>query len=87
MTKTTYAARMPSFLVVYDRSQARTLEMRRFEQDEHQQAVHTRHERELQELDNPEIEVVLFEAASEEDLRRTHGRYFDLAAEIASRKL
>lgn len=87
MTRTTYPSAMPSFLVVYDRSQARTLELRRFEEGEREQAAAVRNERELRELGNPQIEVVVFEAESEADLRRTHARYFDLAAEIASREL
>lgn len=87
MTLTTYAPPMALFVVVYDRSRARTIELRQFDADGERVALELWRQRELDHLDDPDIEVVLLDAASEDDLRRTHGRYFDLGEEIAKRRL
>lgn len=82
-----YPQHMALFLVVYDRSRAHTVDLVRYEASQRRSALQARNDRELQELENPEIEVVILEADSEDDLRRTHARYFDLAEEIATREL
>lgn len=87
MTVTTYAPPMAIFVVVYDRSRARTLEMRQFAASGEDAALEFWRQRELDHLGDLDIEVVLLDAESEADLRRTHARYFDLASEIASREL
>lgn len=67
---------MKHFLIVYQRSKRTTLEMKIFE-DGHQLAADAeRLEREIQYRANPDIEVVVIDAPSEEHLRYTHGRYF-----------
>lgn len=87
MTIPTYAPPMPLFVVVYDRRRAQTRELLRFDAERSEVALSEWRRREHAELGNPDIEVVLFEAESEEDLRRTHARYFDLGEEIARREL
>lgn len=87
MSVTIYADGMALFLVVYDRSRARTVEFLRFNESDRAEATRARNEREFREVGNPEIEVLVLEADTEDDLRRTHGRYFDLGEEIAKRRL
>lgn len=77
---------MPHFLMVYDRGAGQILELTEFEEDQRDEAMAERDAREEAELENADIEVVLFGAESEAALRKTHARYFDLAGEIASRK-
>lgn len=87
MTRSAYAVQMPLFLIVYDRPRGRTIDFVQFDEAERDLAVAARNEREQRELDNPQVEVVILEAESEDDLRRTHGRYFHFAREIARREL
>ena len=78
---------MPHFLLVYDQRDQRILELKEFGEDDRDIAMRAREEREEAELGNQHIEVVLFGAASEAALRRTHARYFQTVSEIASRGL
>jgi hypothetical protein len=72
------------FLIEYDRSLGQVVTFITFADSEREQADECRLEKEL-ELNHlgTEREVVLLEAASEEDLRRTHRRYFEDLAELA----
>ena len=74
---------MSHFLLVYDRT-AGTL-VRQQEYDTSEAAMQARFAAEDEFAGRPEIEVVSISAASEEELRRTHGRYFLTLDELAAR--
>lgn len=65
---------MKLFLLTYDRSRQKLVDIREFDPGEYEDA--NRHLLET-ELAHPTWEVVLLEAPSREALRRTHGRYFE----------
>jgi hypothetical protein len=71
------------FLLVYDQKASRLLELREFAstRDAHRE----RRARELANLRDRNVEVVVLTADSEEALRRTHGRYFSSAGELIQR--
>jgi hypothetical protein len=75
------------FLIDYDRSQGRLIELRVFDDASGLEASDARLELELT-LSRRGIkrEVVLLQAASEADLRRTHRRYFESFAELIEPK-
>lgn len=75
---------MRYFLLVYDQRAGRLLELVEFGPEERAEALRRRFEREELELGSPSIEVVVLGAASQDALRRTHGRYFHTAAELAA---
>lgn len=70
------------FLLQYDRSRGKLVEMRTFK--DWKEAYEARLDLELR-LNRPGIrnEVVLLEAPDEAALRRTHGRYFYSVTELA----
>jgi hypothetical protein len=72
------------FLIEYDRSRGLLTTFRAFDDDARRDADDARLELELS-LSRRKIEreVVLLEAATEDDLRRTHRRYFEGLAELA----
>ena len=68
------------FLITYDRSKLRLVDMEKYRDGE--KAVDLYSEREHQYADRPHIEVVLLGADSERDIRVTHPLYFrDFEAE------
>jgi len=67
---------MIDVVVVYDRATASMLEEIIFV-DDPQAAFEKRLERELTHRKNPQVEVVLLNARSREDLKISHARYFD----------
>lgn len=71
------------FLIEYNHGQGRVLTLRTFDKLEQRKAEEERLEMEL-DLPRRGIthEVVLFEAATEADLRRTHRRYFEDLADL-----
>lgn len=71
------------FLIEYNRRQGQIVTFRAFDKSEQQKAEEERLEMEL-DLNRRGIvhEVVLFEAATEADLRRTHRRYFEDLADL-----
>lgn len=71
------------FLIEYDRDRGQIVSFRSFEDAERRKADDSRllMELELNRL-GKEREVVLLEAATEEDLRLTHRRYFEGLAEL-----
>jgi hypothetical protein len=73
---------MKIFLIVYDRQAGRVVEMREFAPDDRHLAES---EQGRLEREKPGAEVVLLQAADEEALRRTHGRYFADLAELLKR--
>lgn len=62
------------FLLTYDRSERRLVNMERFHNGK--KAVDTYGEREREYADRPQIEVVLLGADSEDAIRVTHPVYF-----------
>ena len=65
---------MRLYLLTYDRRRRQLLSSLEFEPGQYEQANQVM----LQaELEHPDLEVVLLEAASIEDLKRTHRRYFE----------
>jgi len=72
-----------TFLLVYDRNQGRLLDMKRF--PDRRIAMQERFRAEARYGGRREIEIVALTADSEEELRRTHGRYFLGLAELADR--
>jgi hypothetical protein len=73
---------MSIFLLVYDRHAGRLLQITSFEDSVRFEAVAARRRSEVQHRGK---EVVLLEADSEDDLRKTHGRYFGKQGLDASR--
>lgn len=71
------------FLIEYNRKQGQIVTFRVFDKSERRKAEDERLEMEL-DLHRHGIvhEVVLFEAATEADLRRTHRRYFEDLADL-----
>lgn len=65
---------MNHYLVVFDRSKGEILHRQRYlDRDE---ALKARFSEERKRNNEPDVEVVVFGAASWDALRRTHGRYF-----------
>jgi hypothetical protein len=71
------------FVVVYDRRSG-LKDIRRYEAEQHAEAVNMRYRLEDRYRDDTKIEVVLLSAASEEVIRHTHGRYSKTLAELAT---
>jgi hypothetical protein len=72
------------FLIQYDRSAGKLVDLRSFEDVERAKAAEERLALEL-ELNRKTIshEIVLLEAADEAALRKTHRRYFERLEELA----
>jgi len=74
------------FLIEYDRRKGQLITFRTFEDYEREQAQGARLELELDlHRQKVEREVVILEAASEELIRSTHGRYFYDLDELIAR--
>ena len=72
------------FLIVYDRALGRSLLCERYPADAHAIAWEKRSELTLHHLREPQIEVVLIGADSEEVVRGTHARYFYAAGTVVT---
>jgi hypothetical protein len=74
------------FLIEYDRVSGRLVGLQSYSDADRQRASNDRIDLELRlNREQVEREVVLLEAASEEDLRKTHRRYFEGLTELAGR--
>jgi hypothetical protein len=71
------------FLLVYDRSAGKLLRLDRYAASS--EAIEARFVAEAEFNGDPNIEIVALAAASENDLRRTHGRYFLGLSELVAR--
>ena len=72
------------FLIEYDRSRGQIIALSTFDNSQREQAQDSRLELELSlNRRGIEREVVLLEAASEEAVRLTHGRYFEDLPQLA----
>jgi hypothetical protein len=74
---------MRYFLMVYDRTAGTILELKEFEGERRAEALKERFARELREVGNSDIEVVVLGAASRNALVHTHSRYFKTLQELA----
>ena len=74
------------FLIRYSRRQGRILVFDRFDDKDREAAANARLAMELESNrgNTEDQEIVLLEAPGEEELRRTHRRYFESAAQIGS---
>jgi len=74
------------FLIEYDRDKAALVSVHQFDDAERSIAENARIEREvLLHHHGIKREIVLLEAASRQDLQRTHGRYFKTLEALAGR--
>jgi hypothetical protein len=67
---------MSLFLLVFDRHN-REVDVRQLDDRDPANAMAVLFEAEQRILEHPELEIVLLTAADEDDLRRTHARYFE----------
>lgn len=74
---------MAHYLLVYDRSAGKLL--RKTEFGNRADAMRSRFKTETEFGGSRNIEIVTFEADSEEALRKTHGRYFLTLSELVAR--
>jgi len=73
------------FLIQYDRRPGRIVKIQRFDDDQRDQANRVRLGLEMDLVrHHQKDEVVLLEAATEEALRKTHRRYFEDLATLAT---
>jgi hypothetical protein len=68
------------FLMVYDRPRGELVSITPFEDS--QEALRARFAEERDHLQDPDLEIVVLAGESEEQLRMTHGRYFDQVHDI-----
>lgn len=72
------------YLIDYDRAEGKLISLQEFGDEQVEQARQTRLTLEIDLMDRRIVrEVVLLEAASESDLRRTHRRYFEDVRDLA----
>lgn len=65
------------FLIHYDRSRARTLTFHGYEEEERPRALKDRLDLEIRfNTGQASQEIILLEAPSRDDLRKTHAKYF-----------
>lgn len=76
---------MDHHLIVFDRSAGQIIRCATF--SDRAEALRERFAAEREHRGSPHIEVVVLGAASWEDLRRTHGRYFERTGDLAATAL
>jgi hypothetical protein len=74
---------MAHFLLIYDRGTGTLLRRAQFESDS--EALDARFAAEVEYGQQPGIEILAISAASEEALRKSHGRYFLTSEELGER--
>ena len=74
-----WVAMMRHFVVVYQRRRGLVINMREF--DDRSQAFDQRWAMDAEYQADPDVEIVVLSADSEEDLHKTHGRYFKSVAD------
>ena len=75
---------MSYFLLVYERSLGEVLEQREYPLIERERAWREREQLVATWIGDPNIEVVLLNARSRDDLLKTHSRYFKTVEQITS---
>lgn len=79
---------MSFFVLVYDRTKQQLIKLREFSEEDRVSAEGFRLEAQRKSLhDGLDQEIILFQAASEEALRRTHGSYFLSERELLERTM
>jgi hypothetical protein len=73
---------MPNFLLVFNRRTGEMADLRRF--DAYLDAMHARFAAERDHRLEPDVEVVVLTARSEQELRGTHSRYFQAGRATAA---
>jgi hypothetical protein len=71
------------FLLIYDRRAGKLLRQTQFETDT--QALDARFAAEAEYRAQPDIEILAISAASEAELKRSHGRYFLTSEQLGER--
>jgi hypothetical protein len=74
---------MAHFLLIYDRAAGKLLREEQFETEADALAARFAAEKDYGVL--PDVEVLAISAASEEELKRSHGRYFLTSEELGER--
>jgi hypothetical protein len=73
------------FLIEYDRALGKLVQLKEFASGEVTAAAKTRLELELEQmLSNGKHEIVILEAESKSELRKTHRRYFESISALAN---
>jgi hypothetical protein len=72
------------FLVIYDRLGGDLITFEKYEDDQIAQANSDRLQAEIENATNGDVEIVILRSDSEEQVRRTHARYFETLAELES---
>jgi hypothetical protein len=75
---------MKYFVLIYDQNSGHLGTVEEFPEGSGEAALQRRFELERENLDRPELEVVLLGAESREDLELTHARYFKSVEELAA---
>jgi hypothetical protein len=75
---------MKQFLLVYRRSAGEILALEDLGSIDPNAAMRRRFDLEMRERANSDVEVVLLSASSQEELVRTHARYFKTSEELTS---
>jgi len=78
---------MKYFVVEYERPTGTLLLCQEFPETDYASAAKLRFERDLANIDHPEVETVLLGSDSLETLKHTHGRYFYSVSELAGQAL
>lgn len=74
---------MAHFLLIYDRRAGKLMRQSQFKTDT--EALDARFAAEAEYGARPDIEILAISAASEAELRRSHGRYFHTSEELGER--
>lgn len=72
---------MPNFLLVFNRRTGEMSDLREF--DAYVDAMNARFAAERTHRQEPDVEVVVLTARSEQELRATHSRYFQTGRDLA----
>jgi hypothetical protein len=75
---------MRFYVLLYDQAAGRILDIENYGPEGAQAALARRFELDREYAGQPNVEVVLLSAESEEALQRTHGRYFKSVRELAA---
>jgi hypothetical protein len=70
------------FLVIYDRRGGQLIDFKTYEDDQVVRANADRLHSEIENATNGDIEIVILRSDSEEQVRRTHARYFQTLKEL-----
>ena len=78
---------MKYFVVEYERPTGTLRMCQEFPDTEYAAAAKLRFERDLANIEHPEVEIVLLSTDSLETLKHTHGRYFYTVSQLAGQML